>query len=476
MNCLTRYIAFMALPLLFAACTEVELCEGEEHPHLAVLSFRFNWEEGSSVEGRPDTMLVMANRIINTWRAGFQVEVPKENGGVTNEGETVFGKLITTVDEAADENMPDGDGPDENASETDTDAETPPDEENNPDNSGEENNPGEEGDGPADNGGTATDEPSDNGGENEGEGEGNESGEGDEGDENGTDTPAIPDKLMRIKEGDFQFIAINGNYDECEIERIEEFQTDPTVKAKELYVRYKTYEKADKALEVFGHPWIDYNPYGHFIISAMNPTWYALVPVQTIRAGEDCMVTLTPECVTQKYTIKFNVEKESGVKIDTIIGVLGGIPQRYGMTTRYIDVETTNKMIFVPEADYDSNDELTTLDCTGQVNAIGLVRSKGKAYTQGPGILQLCIYASTERDGQPVRKTFYAIINLYNTISEAKPLVAVDNGTHVVQNGKEILLDIKSVLRIDKNGIIETPDEDNTMDRWKNAGSFNVDI
>lgn len=465
MNCWTRYIAFMALPLLFAACTEVELCEGEEHPHLAVLSFRFNWEEGTSPEGKPDTMLVMANRIINTWRAGFQVEVPEENGGIADEGETVFGKLISTIDESADENMPDGDVSDEDTPSPDTDSDTPPGEDNNPDNPDEDNNSGEEGDGPADNGGTDTDEPSDNAGEN--------GGEGDEGGEGG---PAAPDKRMRIKEGDFQFIAINGNYDECEIERIEEFQTDPTVKAKELYVRYKTYEKADKALEVFGHSWIDYNPYGHFIISAMKPTWYALVPVQTIRAGEDCMVTLNPECVTQKYTIKFNVEKESGVKIDTIIGVLGGIPQRYGMTTRYIDVETTNKMIFVPKADYDGNDALTTLDCTGQVNAIGLVRSKGKAYTQGPGILQLCIYASTERDGRPVRKTFYAIINLYNTISEAKPLVAVDNGTHVVQNGKEILLDIKSVLRIDKNGIIETPDEDNTMDRWKDAGSFNVDI
>lgn len=458
MNRLTRYVAFMVLPLLVAACTEVELCEGEEHPHLAVLSFRFDWEEGTSLEGRPDTMLVMANRIINTWRAGFLVEIPEENGGVVSEGKTVFGKLISSVDDTSDEETPEQD-----EDSTPSAGETIPD--------GEGDVPvGDESDAPAEgepeepsDAGTATDEPSD-------DADADDAGTG-----NGQDT-TNPDNLMRTKEGDFQFIAINSNYGECEIERIEEFQTDPTVKAKELYVRYKTYEKSDETLEVFGHSWIDYNPYGHFIISAMKPTWYALVPMQTIRAGEECVVAFEPECVTQKYTIRFNVEKESGVKIDTIIGVLGGIPQRYGMTTRFIDVESTNKMIFIPKADYDNNVGQTVLECTGNVNAIGLVRSKGHSYTQGPGILQLCVYASTERDGQPVKKTFYAIINLYNTISEAKPLVAVDGGTHVMQNGKEIFLDIKTILRIDKNGIIETPDEDNTMDRWKEAGSFNVDV
>lgn len=403
----------MALCILFCwSCAEVDLCEVEEHPHRATLAFHFDWEEDS--EDKPEQMLIIANRIINTWRAGFVVELPDGDGTVT-EGETVFGKLLTMVDEEKNEMLPSED----------------------------------------------------------------ESGESEYGNEEDSladeeDETSFQMKRMTVKGGEYQFLAINHNYEECEIERLEEFRSDIGVTAQELYVKYKTNPK--DSVDVGSRAWIDYNAYGFFIQSAMKPTYYAFVPKKQILSGMEDEVSLSPRPITQEYTIRFRIEKEIGVKIDTIIGVLSGIPERFELTTQFVDVSHTHKMVFFPQADYAGNEDETLLECEGRVNAIGLLRANNSGYNQGPGILQLCVYTTGVRDGVSVKKTIYAIINLYNTIGKARPLITALDDVHVQQNGYEFVLDISNILHIKNNEVWEDTDQDNALDVWQKARNFEIDI
>lgn len=392
------------------SCAEVDLCEVEEHPHRATLAFHFDWEEDA--EDKPEQMLIIANRIINTWRAGFVVELPDGDGTVT-EGETVFGKLITMVDEEKNEIPSFEDEAGENENEEDSPA--------------------------------------------------------DEEDETSSEM-----RRMTVKGGEYQFLAINHNYEESEIERLEEFRSDIGITARELYVKYKTNPK--DSVDVGSRAWIDYNAYGFFIQSAMKPTYYAFVSKKQILSGAESDVSLSPRPITQEYTIRFRIEKEIGVKIDTIIGILSGIPERFELTTQFVDVSHTHKMVFFPEADYDENEDKTLLECEGRVNAIGLLRANNSGYNQGPGILQLCVYTTGVRDGVSVKKTIYAIINLYNTIGKARPLVTASDEVHVQQNGYEIVLDISSILHIKNNEVWEDSDLDNALDVWQKARNFEIDI
>ena len=64
MNKILRNIAFAVVASLsFAACTDVDLCTNEEHPHLAVVELGYDW---NGVEAN-DSMIVLPYRCMSAW-------------------------------------------------------------------------------------------------------------------------------------------------------------------------------------------------------------------------------------------------------------------------------------------------------------------------------------------------------------------------------------------------------------------------
>jgi len=457
------------------SCTEVELCENPDHPHHAKLAFKFNWD-GVTPDGRNprdvDSMMVIANRIINSWRAGFLVELPKEKEGTVAEGETIFGVLESYESVVGPET-----GETENGEQT-------------------------EGEGT---------------GKNEGQGTSAPQGsylpvwntknvltraEGETTGGNNT-TIVIPETAgkqrptgpLEVKEGEYQFIAINYSHSECEIDRVEQYQKDVSVASTELFIRYVTFKKDNPKLQSLGRPWIDYNSgIGQFVESEIRPTYLGINQVCHVRAGETEIIEIKPEQITQRYGLHFSIEKEPGVRIEEIIAIIGGIPQRFGVSTKHVDVKDVNKMAFRVPVDatkmptYDSRnpaslDNETSIPFKASFNAIGLVRSYSPELQMGAGILQLCIYTSTERPdapGQRASKTIYALINLYNTITEARPMRITEDKKFMVQNSDTVTLNIPNVLRIKQGQILANPDGEGALDKWKEVGNsdneFNVDI
>lgn len=398
------------------SCTEVELCENPDHldggTHRAHLVFDFDWEKTGGKPDDVDNMMVVANRIINSWREMYIV--PLKGDGVLVDSGYLYVPEQTTTDILGNTT-------------------------------------------------TGTNQP-----------EGTEE-----------ENPLQP---VRVKEGEFQFLTINWKHDECVIDSLKRYGEDLTMASTELFIHYVA--KSQEEVESFGRAWTDYNSYGQFIDSEVRPTYVGMTSVHHVQVGSTETVKIRPERITQRYGLHLTIEKEPGVRIEEVVGIIAGIPQRYGLSTKHVDVNYTNKMAFrIPIDDtkienYDPDkiealDNETSIPFKTSFNAIGLVRSNEPDYQRGPGILQLCVYTSAKRtdgSGQRASKTIYALINLYNTINEALPMMVTEDGRYMVQNGDSVTLNIPNVLRIEQGRILSDPNEDNSMDKWKEAGRIHVDI
>ena len=91
--------ALMALPMLWA-CTDVDLCNEGEHPHRGSVFFEYQ-----NAKMLPDSMVVLANRILNLWKGTMKVKTstgkgyyvanaPMEWNDVTNAYEPVTSSVV----------------------------------------------------------------------------------------------------------------------------------------------------------------------------------------------------------------------------------------------------------------------------------------------------------------------------------------------------------------------------------------------
>lgn len=484
-------LALVPMAVLHHSCTEVELCDVNNHPHLSSLALKFYWDEALIPEGyqRPDSMMVMASRVINAWRTGFIVQLPETDGETVTEGLTIFGELeLPTVEESpvvpevpVDPEIPvDPEAPaDPETPENPSDQENPdnPDNQDNQDN--QENPENQDNLLFLSNSRTSADP---------------ESSEEDTDLTIPSDTEEAAYGPLYLKGGEYQFIAINWDSKECEVDRIEEFKQNLTIGSKELFIRFKTYLKDDPKLHSLGRAWIDYNSYGRFMASDITPTYLGLASICPVDVGKQAVIEIRPKRITQRYNMLFSIKKEPGVRIEQVIAVIAGIPYRYGLSTRNVDVSYTNKMAFNAEIHPDTValypnhytgepgalDGDTIIHYQALFNSIGLVRSNSPSLAHGPGLLQLCVYTSTQRPGstQRVNRTIYGMINLYNTIGDAHPMQVIDDneGKYMQQQGDSITLDIATVLEIKNGEVLESNTESATMDTWKEVHSFNVDM
>ncbi len=83
-NMKSLFVALIAAAstLSFVSCnTEAGICYAPEHPHKTNLVVKMTW--GDSDEHKPDSMVVLAHRVFNSWKYGLLVNAePETNGGV----------------------------------------------------------------------------------------------------------------------------------------------------------------------------------------------------------------------------------------------------------------------------------------------------------------------------------------------------------------------------------------------------------
>ena len=127
----------------------------------------------------------------------------------------------------------------------------------------------------------------------------------------------------------------------------------------------------------------------------------------------------------------------------------------------------------------------TKYECLHTISVMGLIANSSPENKTGPGILQICIYSHTlGDDGEVLSKTQYAKINLCNTINKAN-LVVTDDLGNIIQNPgtyEELprtdtlrVDDDKSRLMVTRKGILSSSDDNNSVDSWLPCGDLDGD-
>lgn len=421
-------LSLLCVSLLFS-CVKVDLCTAEEHPHTGNLKIVYHWPENVGGE-RPDSMLALVNRIVNTRRVGYVTDAKSSVGGRYR-----FGKVYRNEDTIA---------------------------------------------------------------------------------ANGHDKYPL-----LVGAGEYQVFAFNNDVVDINkggvgINAVADYKFDNLaeysdgqhvgeVGIRDLSISYIGRERTDPDLYLYGKDWVDFNDYDtKYIATEVTPIYRAINKhneetqeyTVSIRANEKAVVDLYPQKITQDITFSFPIYTDAQASVDSIIAEISGIPYKMMLYTGVLNVDSTYKMLFQMGMDKENAKEVTLdveeivgedtvvvsknfmqFECMSTISVMGLIANSDTTDFIGPGILQLCIYVS-DKTNPAKTKTKYAKIKLYNTINNANLLIRDEFG-HIVQNpGTYEELPLTDTLRIDdsrlmvtRDLILQTSDDDNTVDSWVESGS-----
>ena len=384
--------------MLFAGCGEVEipLCDVETHPHLAHVDIQTEWsisEEAFNHE-KPDSMFVLAYRVIDTWKCGY-VSTTKTEG---NEGRYVFNN------------------PADNVETKEVTAES------------DEN--------------TATEE----------------------------NVNAQP---FMLKRGDYRFVSLNyaENDNTFEYIGLKVDDVEEAIKNKEVLIKYKSYKLNDEKIDRFGNDWTDFNPYSEYVQSNVKSIYFDYSDIQEIIPGKENTLSLRPRSVTQDIEIRFKIERED-VVIEKIMGEISGIAQSLNILTNEADPSKTFKMLTMCE-EVDNSGGVGSFNgkntYSTKFSVTALTRNERPTHITGAGIMQLAIYTyTTDENNNRKEKVLNVGINLYNTIDKY--------GRIIYGQGVPVVLDIESILTINRNKVLEMTEEDSNLDKWIIYDDIDIDL
>lgn len=440
---------------VFAACSvDVDLCDSSVHPHEGRVRYRYDWGDyrnqymANGVPGKllPDSMYIMATRVVNHYKTAMVVGSNSTGGG--NRGYFVFNppayKPISTT----------------------------PDPDNQPAEGGDDEQGGETGNGDNPAGGQDTLEGTREGDTNE--------------------EPVVMDAIHRIgaemdeypiRTGAYKFVTFNMDTTKFQYRNVVDYMMDPTSEKKlqQVYVEYKTYNKGDKGLNYDGmDDWQDYNPYQNYIQPNVTPIFIDTIAAMDI-TKEKVVLVYHPEPMTQNIDIYFNIKKNKGkypFVIDDVRAEISGIPTRIYFANGNMDIRETAKMMFrtklcdvatgEPINGTGKDDaESRVVRCHGNIDVTSVVAGSDSNISTGPGILQVIIYAHAETgEANPPRKKIQGKINLYKTLQNSKLFSYTKDGNFAIRNSTKGVIDVVADITINGEDIVLDSDNTGGVDPW----------
>lgn len=403
----------LAFTAALCACTDIDLCPEDSHPHRAQVRFVHEWGEYDDDRDRPDSMYVIANRVINYWKMTAAIYTKK---GEPNEGKGryVYNQLSPSQ---------------------------PP-----------------------------------------------------QGGEESRDGLSVYDKeVFDLQVGEYKFYTFTAT-NQMDMRSIDKFiSTDDNNMTNEGFtIEYNTYEKTnevfmqemDRIMEPLTAKgfsgWVDFNPYSSYMLPASRPLFIDSVNITPVTQGRTEVISFSPKPATQTITINVKIRKKATegctFKVEGVIGEVSGVPHAINISNGFIDIATTNKMMFPfsfagIEEDTEDNDFLT---CTARINVPSIVKSNTDEATIGPGLLQAFIYCTVYRDGhEPQQKKIQGILNMYDELTAANLIEITEDGNHARRIGREHTIDIGPEIVID--GSMAIPSDDEGIKGWIQTGK-DIDV
>lgn len=447
----TKWIRFMLVEMsffaFFACTTDVELCEDYVHPHYATVEYRFNWNQ--SDEERGDSMLVVASRVINLWKSSVRV---------SSTGDPSKGTYLWNAPEISQPQSP---------AEEDSIQKSPSEKEPTDEEPSDDAPVDEEADGSNESDTQSDDivnDSSDSGVDVEMSNAENDNGELEQ---------------FKLRSGDYKFITFNRSDEEIDYEVVNRYMQDDAMPISGLNVVYKSYAKGDSALKFVLPDWTDYNGYGgidRYMQPSLHAIYYDTISVRSLRSNGLYHITFNNiHRLTQHITLQFDIRKiitNQPFVIDSVFVEMAGIPCAINLSTGYIDITRTKKMMLKADFEQDA-EENNRVKCTAVMDVPSIVQSASDDLYMGPGIMQVMICSSAPHPDDPSRrlsKKFQGIINLYHTLQKAELIRLTDDGQHALRNKEEAILLINADMVVDGEQVVESSDDNAGLDIWRKEG------
>ena len=458
---------------VFTACSvDADLCDSGVHPHECKLKYTFDWgsyadkytsvdKNGNTVSNLPDSMYVIATRVVNFYKTAMVVGSGVSGKG--NSGYFVFNPPkydpIATTPDADDPSVKPEPTPDPTPDPT---PEPTPDP--NPDpTSGALEIP------------TRAD------------------GETTTPDDDYMDAIKRVGPItseFRLRTGAYKFVTFNMDTASFDYKGVVDYMVDASTdkKMQDIFVEYRPYKKTDDKLGHLLDDWQDYNSYAQYVQPNILPVFLDTIPAGDIATGRH-EIKFKPAPVTQNIDIYFTIKKDyprdvktgrdSTFAIDSVVCEMAGIPYKVNLLNGYLAIEKTRKVMFKTELLKENGEPLGEDDETrnnmvmrvhANIDVPSIVENSTSTMTTGPGIMQVMIMAHGtdpgNPDGEPKKKKLQGKINLYNTLKRAKLIKITDDGKYALRNGDSGVLDIVANIVISGGNVIKNNDNNGGLDVW----------
>lgn len=449
-----RLLPCLMILMQAVSCTEVSLYEGTDYTDRAKVKFAYDWVSNMPNDGFdhdvPDSMYVIAKRIVGAWKCGVKVNSTDGAGYyLTNAPELEEPEVI---DEETDSIPGDNDEID-----VEPTPETPTADSTAVDSTAIEAEP------------VAAARAHSRGYVRTRA----------EGGQPGVDEPT---DVFEIIPGFYKFVTFNCDTTEYIYQDIKEYLLAEENKTtlQELCMEYKRYAYSDPHLRGTVRNWKDFNLYGdgkNYIQPDITPIYYDSISNERIVRGDQPTLTFAPGLLTQNIDIRFKIRKKVDVVpiiIDSVYADISGIPYRVNLSNDYIDIKQTCKMMFQNYMEDANGNRITDtgtnteLYCHGNIDVLSVVNAHDSTTTKGPGIMQIMVFI---RGYQPIR----GMINLYHCIRRANLINDVGDGVWARKRKNHGVLEIDSDLLIDEKLLI-SDDGDGGLDRWIPMGDEDIVI
>lgn len=422
-----KHIGFIiAICLYLISCTQVELCDVSLHPHQYELNVTYNWPTDLAEEDRPDSMYIVGNRLFKNIRYQFSYNLLTEEGRLMKFWESKKSQTNNTT-VALSRNGSESEEETDNGTDNETDS-----------GNGETTNDNEEN---AEDDSTASEE---------------ESTEPEE------EVQPLTD--FSIRSGQYQMLTFN-HTSSIIVDSLDRYMTDNRVKSTSLGLSYHLYDYPQYKGKAYTH-WTDFNK-GYQYIENVGPL---LMAQQTVDTENQQRINLnfTPEVLTQEITFNFSIQlSDRDIVVDSVRAEVSGVSRYVKLFSRYIDMDATRscRMIF------DAIPATMTADmqvaCTGKVHVAGMMNSEDETMKTGPGLLFIAAYVHTTDDnGNIIKKTCYAGINLRSYILEQPLTQLTEDGYHHTISQPKVTIHIESLLPISKEEILGITHPEENIEYW----------
>ena len=286
-----------------------------------------------------------------------------------------------------------------------------------------------------------------------------------------TDGSLFESKLY-IKPGEYNIIAFDKPGKGIVVDSLVNFVAGTEVSLKDLLLRVENRDMSQLEALVNDDEtiskWIDLNgayPY----IENIDAMAYDIKKNFMINSGNETILEFTPQNITQKLVIPFQVTVEDGVTISKALMEVSGLARR-----RYL----LNDVLV---ADYDGDDTGRTIVQANLVNSegnnlfyevelysFGVIPNRLDASSIGPGVAQLAIYAEASGKSKILRttKNISPFLRAANSVvyDDVEDQYRIGNYDVRLDTNFRFMITKEQVMSDTEDGVHEWDDEGNDME------------